>query len=546
MDKKRKNETINQKGFTLIELLAVIVILGLLMALAIPAVTRYITQSRRKTIVTSIDGYVRSVSTAVNDNNYGPMSDGKTLYYIPVSNKSEDSCTSMEKGGLDPFGNWLKAYVVVHYNAEEYSYDYYFTFIDDAGYGMALTKSDEISTNGKNVKNPAPVTLDNIDKQNLNGETIRVLSTDSCHVNTSVVTNGSEDNPTIDDTNKIYWALQDNDSNGDNETLVFSSEEVNGVYKGYIEEDATFTSYRSIPWIVGNYSSSSNLSYNVKKIIVEDVISPKAINSWFYGVGYNASTFEADLTKIKTDDVTNMTYTFYNTGYKATSFNLNISNWNTSKVTNMNHMFYGAGYKATTYNMNLSNLNTSNVTNMSYMLSNTGGSTTNWNIGNISNWNVSNVTNMSYMFYYAGTDATFFYLNLSGWNTSKVTNMTNMFGAAGMSSNTFNVDLSGFDTSAVTNMKNMFYNTGCYSKTFIVNLSGFDTSKVTNMTSMFAAAGRNANTFRVTIPKTNKGDPLVNNTTSTFYGKDTSVYCIAKDSTTPSANKPRSFTLASQ
>lgn len=34
----------NNKGFTLIELLAVIVILGLLMAIAIPSVTRYITQ----------------------------------------------------------------------------------------------------------------------------------------------------------------------------------------------------------------------------------------------------------------------------------------------------------------------------------------------------------------------------------------------------------------------------------------------------------------------------------------------------------------------
>ena len=57
MKKKKKNKQLEKNGFTLIELLAVIVILGLLMAIAIPSVTRYITESRRKTIVTSIDGY---------------------------------------------------------------------------------------------------------------------------------------------------------------------------------------------------------------------------------------------------------------------------------------------------------------------------------------------------------------------------------------------------------------------------------------------------------------------------------------------------------
>ena len=48
----------NKKGFTLIELLAVIVILGLLMAIAIPSVTKYITQSRKKTVTSTIGNYI--------------------------------------------------------------------------------------------------------------------------------------------------------------------------------------------------------------------------------------------------------------------------------------------------------------------------------------------------------------------------------------------------------------------------------------------------------------------------------------------------------
>ena len=83
---------INNKGFTLVELLAVIVILGLLMAIAIPSVTKYITQSRKKTLISSIDSYTTAVSTAVNDQGFGALSDQSTMYYIPVSNIEADSC----------------------------------------------------------------------------------------------------------------------------------------------------------------------------------------------------------------------------------------------------------------------------------------------------------------------------------------------------------------------------------------------------------------------------------------------------------------------
>lgn len=60
----------NKKGFTLIELLAVIVILGLLMAIAIPSVTKYITQSRKKTVVSTMSNYIGAMVNDINDLTY--------------------------------------------------------------------------------------------------------------------------------------------------------------------------------------------------------------------------------------------------------------------------------------------------------------------------------------------------------------------------------------------------------------------------------------------------------------------------------------------
>ena len=145
----------NKKGFTLVELLAVIVILGLLMAIAIPSVTKYITQSRKKTLISSIDAYVTAVTTAVNDNQYGALSNESVCYYVPVSDKGNDSCVSLEKGGTDPFGNWLEAYVIVNYDSSKYSYDYWFTFIDDGGYGMKATLVSALDAKGDTIKNPS-------------------------------------------------------------------------------------------------------------------------------------------------------------------------------------------------------------------------------------------------------------------------------------------------------------------------------------------------------------------------------------------------------
>ena len=103
----------NIKGFTLVELLAVIVIMGILMMVAIPSVTRTIENSRKDTFVDIAKSYGNAARTLWTSDNLtcdGELSsavdDGD--YYILINSKEgakETLPVLVDQGGKSSWGN---------------------------------------------------------------------------------------------------------------------------------------------------------------------------------------------------------------------------------------------------------------------------------------------------------------------------------------------------------------------------------------------------------------------------------------------------------
>lgn len=134
----------NKKGFTLIELLAVIVILAILLAMVIPKVSQYITNSRKDSFVATakeiIDGVRNSATSEIYELPIG--TDDVTIVSLDM--------IKLEKGKKKSSfnGTFLSRYsyvAIVNVGTDEDpDYEYYIALRDSKRYTISLIGEEDI------------------------------------------------------------------------------------------------------------------------------------------------------------------------------------------------------------------------------------------------------------------------------------------------------------------------------------------------------------------------------------------------------------------
>ena len=137
----------NQKAFTLIELLAVIVILAILLAIAVPKVTQYITKSRKDSLIATANDFIDAVRNSAHSD----------IYDLPIGTNdvtivSLDLIGLSKGGNKSPVsGNWIPRFsyvAIVNVGTDvDPDYKYYIAIRDTKRYSVALTEENKISNN---------------------------------------------------------------------------------------------------------------------------------------------------------------------------------------------------------------------------------------------------------------------------------------------------------------------------------------------------------------------------------------------------------------
>lgn len=131
----------NKKGFTLIEVISVIVIIGILMLIAIPAVSSYIISSRRATYAASVSAYVETINASYEMKDYGKLINEYEIMIVPMKNVELEVGDNKDS----PFGEYdfTKSYAVVTF--ENHKYQIYINAVDTTGTGIVEKSANELS-----------------------------------------------------------------------------------------------------------------------------------------------------------------------------------------------------------------------------------------------------------------------------------------------------------------------------------------------------------------------------------------------------------------
>jgi len=135
----------NKKGFTLIELLAVIVILAVLLAIAIPSVAKYINTAKKSTYIENVQSYASAARNELfltNSDYQLPVSNGEATVIsfdeLKIALENEGKKSSY---GAEFVEEYSYVMIVNDGTAEKPHFTYYIAALDEKGYGIGVKEN---------------------------------------------------------------------------------------------------------------------------------------------------------------------------------------------------------------------------------------------------------------------------------------------------------------------------------------------------------------------------------------------------------------------